>query len=133
MRRLINNAEYNLLHKYLSLYIYGSDRFVSVHPTSDSLLRLFTQGPDDELIIIEGNSTDDTWEAMRFFNIVGNKFFAQTFSFILGQKFKVTPHGTKLLSRANYEKLAGHWAYFGDFVIFGSALICLKIVEVSVR
>ena len=184
--------------------------------------RLPKMGPDDELIIIEGNSTDNTWakirevyelnkdrmnirigqqdgrgkgdavrkgfamatkdilmildadltvppedlpkfyraivsgkgeyingsrlvypmeeRAMRFFNIVGNKFFALAFSFVLGQRFKDTLCGTKVLSRDNYEKLASHRAYFGEFdpfgdfdLIFGSARMCLKIVEVPIR
>ena len=142
--------------------------------------RVPSMGPDDELIFVEGNSTDDTWEvmqrvhrenagarnivicqqdgkgkgdavrkgfslarndvlmildadmtvppedlpkfyaalasgkgefingsrlvypmekeAMRFFNIIGNKFFAVAFSFVLGQRFKDTLCGTKVLS-----------------------------------
>jgi hypothetical protein len=188
----------------------------------DIIRRLPKMGPDDELIIIEGNSTDNTWakvqevyeqnkgrmnirigqqdgrgkgdavrkgfamaskdilmildadltvppedlpkfyraivtgkgeyingsrlvypmeeRAMRFFNVVGNKFFALAFSFVLGQRFKDTLCGTKVLSRDNYEKLANHRAYFGEFdpfgdfdLIFGSARMCLKIVEVPIR
>jgi hypothetical protein len=38
-------------------------------------------------------------QAMRFFNILGNKFFALGFSFVLGQRFKDTLCGTKVLSR----------------------------------
>ena len=79
-------------------------------------------------------------KAMRFFNIVGNKFFALAFSFVLGQRFKDTLCGTKVLSRVNYEKLASHRAYFGEFdpfgafdLIFGTARMCLKIVEVPIR
>ncbi len=34
-------------------------------------------------------------EAMRFFNLIGNKFFAMAFSFVLGQRFKDTLCGTK--------------------------------------
>ena len=143
-------------------------------------------GPDDEMIFVEGNSTDDTWEriqearenmagsapfssrtagkgkgdavrkgfslaskeilmildadltvppedlpkfyralvrgkgefvnggrlvypmegqAMRFLNMVGNKFFALAFSFVLGQRVKDTLCGTKVLSREHYLKL----------------------------
>jgi hypothetical protein len=183
--------------------------------------RLPQMGPDDELIIIEGNSTDNTWQkiqevyeknknrlniqigqqeghgkgdavrkgfemaqkdilmildadltvppedlpkfykvivsgkgeyingsrlvypmdekAMRFFNIIGNKFFAIAFSFVLGQRFKDTLCGTKVITKKNYQKLAAHREYFGNFdpfgdfdLIFGSARMCLKIIEVPV-
>jgi glycosyltransferase involved in cell wall biosynthesis len=38
-------------------------------------------------------------EAMRFFNLLGNKFFALAFSYVLGQRFKDTLCGTKVISR----------------------------------
>ncbi len=183
--------------------------------------RIPKMGPDDEIIFIEGNSTDDTWatiqsaqaryaptknivigqqsgkgkgdavrkgfglatkdilmildadmtvppedlpkfyeaiksgkgefingtrlvypmekEAMRFFNILGNKFFALAFSFVLGQRFKDTLCGTKVLSRDNYQLLASNRSYFGEFdpfgdfdLIFGAARMGLKIVEVPI-
>ena len=179
-------------------------------------------GPDDELIFIEGNSTDNTWEticqlqdkyqatrtiridrqegkgkgdavrkgfslatkeilmildadltvppeelprfyealvaqkgefingsrlvypmekqAMRFFNLLGNKFFAVMFSFVLGQRFKDTLCGTKVLTRENYRKLAAHRKYFGEFdpfgdfdLIFGATRMALRIVEVPIH
>lgn len=78
-------------------------------------------------------------EAMRFFNILGNKFFALAFSFVLGQRFKDTLCGTKAITRRNYQKLArtrsffGNFDPFGDFdLIFGAARLCLKIIEVPV-
>lgn len=78
--------------------------------------------------------------AMRFWNLLGNKFFAGAFSFVLGQRFKDTLCGTKVLSRVNYEKLARNRRYFGDFdpfgdfdLIFGAARMGLKIVELPVR
>ncbi len=187
-----------------------------------TILRTPAMGPDDELIFIEGNSTDNTWEtlcrmqakyqathniqigrqegkgkgdavrkgfalaqkeilmildadltvppeelprfyealvsqkgefingsrlvypmekqAMRFFNLVGNKFFAVMFSFVLGQRFKDTLCGTKVLSRENYLRLATHRKYFGEFdpfgdfdLIFGAARMALRIVEVPVH
>lgn len=183
--------------------------------------RLPSMGPHDEIIFVEGNSTDDTWDviqrvhrqhgsernivisqqegkgkgdavrkgfalanndilmifdadmtvppedlpkfydaivsgkgefingsrlvypmqagAMRFLNLVGNKFFATAFSFVLGQRFKDTLCGTKVLTRSNYEKLASNRSYFGNFdpfgdfdLIFGAARMCLKIVEVPI-
>jgi hypothetical protein len=187
-----------------------------------AILRTPRMGPDDELIFIEGNSTDNTWEticelkakyhathniqidrqegkgkgdavrkgfalakkeilmildadltvppeelprfydalvaqkgefingsrlvypmekqAMRFFNLVGNKFFAVMFSFVLGQRFKDTLCGTKVLTRENYLKLAAHRKYFGEFdpfgdfdLIFGATRMALRIVEVPIH
>ena len=78
-------------------------------------------------------------DAMRFFNILGNKFFAVAFSFILGQKFKDTLCGTKVLSRINYIKLVATRAYFGDFdpfgdfdLLFGASRMGLKIIEIPI-
>ncbi len=187
-----------------------------------AILRTPAMGPDDELIFIEGNSTDGTWEticqmqqkyqsirtiridrqegkgkgdavrkgfalaqreilmildadltvppeelprfydalvsrkgefingsrlvypmekqAMQFLNLLGNKFFAAMFSFVLGQRFKDTLCGTKVLSRENYQRLASHRKYFGEFdpfgdfdLIFGAARMALRIVEVPVH
>jgi GT2 family glycosyltransferase len=189
----------------------------------DSLLaRCPIMGPEDEIIFVEGNSTDDTWEkiqqaagayrgphriliaqqkgrgkgdavrlgfdlatkdilmildadlttppeelptfynaiaenkgefangsrlvypmekqAMRFFNILGNKFFAAAFSFVLGQRFKDTLCGTKVLSRTHYKRIAATREFFGDFdpfgdfdLLFGAARMGLKIVEIPVH
>lgn len=185
------------------------------------LKRLPKMGPDDELILVEGNSTDNTWqkiqeiaekyklthkiliaqqdgkgkgdavrkgfkmatkdilmildadltvppedlprfynaivsgkgefingsrlvypmekEAMRFFNLIGNKFFAMAFSFVLGQRFKDTLCGTKVITRSNYLKIEKHRSYFGEFdpfgdfdLIFGASRLNLKIVEVPI-
>jgi hypothetical protein len=187
-----------------------------------AILRTPAMGPDDELIFIEGNSTDNTWEticelkrkyqathniqidrqegkgkgdavrkgfslakkeilmildadltvppeelprfyealvdqkgefingsrlvypmekqAMRFLNLLGNKFFAVMFSFVLGQRFKDTLCGTKVLTRENYLKLAAHRKYFGEFdpfgdfdLIFGATRMALRIVEVPIH
>jgi glycosyl transferase family 2 len=187
-----------------------------------AILRTPPMGPDDELIFIEGNSTDNTWDAicqlkkkyegirniqvdrqegkgkgdavrkgfalakkeilmildadltvppeelprfynalvtqkgefingsrlvypmekqaMRFFNLLANKFFAVMFSFVLGQRFKDTLCGTKALTQENYRKLASHREYFGEFdpfgdfdLIFGAARMALHIVEVPVH
>ncbi len=185
-----------------------------------AVTRLPAMGPDDELIFVEGNSTDNTWEviqqvknkyseknivitrqdgkgkgdavrkgfsfaskeilmildadltvppeslplfyeaivegkgefingsrlvypmddkAMRFANIVGNKFFAMAFSFVLGQRFKDTLCGTKVLTKENYNKIASHRSFFGEFdpfgdfdLIFGSMRLALKIREVPI-
>ena len=77
---------------------------------------------------------------MRFFNLIGNKFFAGAFSWLLGQTIKDTLCGTKVLSRQNYELIARNRGYFGEFdpfgdfdLIFGAAKLNLKIVDVPIR
>lgn len=70
---------------------------------------------------------------MRFWNLLGNKFFAVAFSFVLGQRFKDTLCGTKALTRANYLKIADNRSYFGDFdLLFGASRLGLKIVEIPI-
>ena len=79
-------------------------------------------------------------EAMRFLNLMGNKFFSLVFSWLLGQPIKDTLCGTKVLRKADYEKIAANRSYFGDFdpfgdfdLLFGAAKLNLKIVEIPVR
>ncbi len=79
-------------------------------------------------------------QAMRFFNLIGNKFFAVAFSWLLGQTIKDTLCGTKVLSRQNYELIARNRGYFGEFdpfgdfdLIFGAAKLNLKAVDVPIR
>ncbi len=78
--------------------------------------------------------------AMRFLNLLGNRFFGALLSVLIGQPIKDTLCGTKVLWRDDYERLAANRAYFGDFdpygdfdLIFGAAKLNLKIVEVPVR
>ncbi len=79
-------------------------------------------------------------QAMRFLNLLANKFFGQFFSYLLGQRLKDTLCGTKVLFRRHYEMIARNRAYFGDFdpfgdfdLLFGAAKLNLKILEVIVR
>ena len=80
-------------------------------------------------------------EAMRFINLLGNRFFAAAFSYILGQPLKDTLCGTKVLSRRNWERLDelrnaefGERDPFGDFdLLFGASRLGLKIIEVPIR
>jgi hypothetical protein len=78
--------------------------------------------------------------AMKFANMVGNKFFAIAFSFLLGQPFKDTLCGTKVIDRDAYERLARGRAYFGEFdpfgdfdLLFGAQRLGLRIRELPVR
>jgi len=77
--------------------------------------------------------------AMRFLNLLANKFFAVAFSFVLGQRLKDTLCGTKVISRDNYERLTRNRSYFGEFdpfgdfdLIFGAARMGLRIIEVPI-
>jgi ubiquinone/menaquinone biosynthesis C-methylase UbiE len=78
--------------------------------------------------------------AMRFFNLVANKFFGIAFSWLLGQTIKDSLCGTKVLSRRDYEMIAANRSYFGDFdpfgdfdLLFGAAKYNLKIIDLPVR
>jgi SAM-dependent methyltransferase len=78
--------------------------------------------------------------AMRFANLVGNKFFSLAFSWLLGQPIKDTLCGTKVLRKDAYAALAANRAYFGDFdpfgdfdLLFGAAKLGLEIVELPIR
>ncbi len=79
-------------------------------------------------------------QAMRFLNLLGNKFFSLAFSWMLGQPLKDTLCGTKVLYRKDYDRIAANRAYFGEFdpfgdydLIFGAAKQNLKIVDLPIR
>jgi SAM-dependent methyltransferase len=79
-------------------------------------------------------------QAMRFLNLLANKFFGMLFSFLLGQKVKDTLCGTKVLLKKDYEKIKFGRSYFGDFdpfgdfdLLFGAAKLNLRIVEIPIR
>ena len=79
-------------------------------------------------------------QAMRFLNVLGNKFFSLAFTYLLEQRFKDTLCGTKALFRRDYARIAAGRGYFGEFdpfgdfdLIFGAAKLDLKIVEVPIR
>jgi hypothetical protein len=79
-------------------------------------------------------------EAMRFLNMVANKVFGLTFSWLLGQQLKDTLCGTKVLFRADYERLAANRSYFGEFdpfgdfdLLFGAAKLNLRMIDLPIR
>jgi len=76
-------------------------------------------------------------QAMRFLNLLANKFFGVLFSWLLGQRFRDTLCGTKMIRKKDYEKIEANRSYFGDFdpfgdfdLIFGAIKLNLKVVEV---
>jgi glycosyltransferase involved in cell wall biosynthesis len=58
-------------------------------------------------------------KAMRFANLLGNKFFSWVFTWLLGQPIRDTLCGTKVLWKSDYERIKNNRAYFGDFDPFG--------------
>jgi len=79
-------------------------------------------------------------QAMRFLNLLANKFFGVFFSWLLGQRYKDTLCGTKVLSKSHYDQIVIDRTYFGDFdpfgdfdLIFGATKLNLKTIEVPIR
>jgi SAM-dependent methyltransferase len=79
-------------------------------------------------------------QSMRFFNMIGNKFFSLAFSWLLQQPVKDTLCGTKVLWRSDYARIAANRRYFGDFdpfgdfdLLFGAAKLSLRIAELPIR
>jgi len=78
--------------------------------------------------------------AMRFLNMIANKFFGVSFSWLLGQHVKDTLCGTKVLRKTDYERIASNRAYFGEFdpfgdfdLLFGADKLNLKIVDIPIH
>jgi SAM-dependent methyltransferase len=79
-------------------------------------------------------------EAMRFLNLLGNKFFSTALSWLLEQPVKDSLCGTKVLTRVNYERIAANRAFFGDFdpfgdfdLLFGAARLSMRILDLPIR
>lgn len=79
-------------------------------------------------------------QAMRFINLMGNKFFSLAFTWMLGQPIKDTLCGTKVVSRETYEEIAANRSWFGDFdpfgdfdLLFGAAKLNKKILDLPIR
>jgi len=79
-------------------------------------------------------------QAMPFLNMLANKSFGLAFSWLLGQPIKDTLCGTKAMFRTDYEAIARHRAYFGDFdpfgdfdLLFGAAKLNLRLVDMPIR
>jgi len=79
-------------------------------------------------------------QAMRFANLLGNKFFSLAFSWLLGQPIKDTLCGTKVVRRDAYQAIVANRSYFGDFdpfgdfdLLFGASKLGLDIVELPIR
>ena len=78
--------------------------------------------------------------AMRLLNLIANRLFSYAFSWLLNQRITDTLCGTKVIRRADYQRLSSGRSYFGDFdpfgdfdLIFGATKLGLKCVEVPIR
>ncbi len=78
--------------------------------------------------------------AMRFLNMIANKFFGLAFTWLLDQPIKDTLCGTKVLSRKHYLAIASNRAYFGEFdpfgdfdLLFGADKLNLHITDIPIR
>lgn len=78
-------------------------------------------------------------QAMRFLNLLGNKFFGSLFSWLLGQRFRDTLCGTKMIRKEKYKTIAENRDYFGEIdpfgdfdLIFGVIKQNLKVAEIPV-
>lgn len=116
------------------------DADVSVAP--EDLVRFYEAVRDGKGEFINGVRLVYPMEdrAMRFCNLLGNKFFSWAFSWMLGAPVKDTLCGTKVLWKSDYEQIAANRDYFGDFdpfgdfdLLFGAAKLNLKIVDLPVR
>jgi len=79
-------------------------------------------------------------EAMRFLNLVGNKFFSLALSWLLEQPIKDSLCGTKVLTKESWLKIKAQRSFFGDFdafgdfdLLFGAARLNMKITDLPVR
>jgi glycosyltransferase involved in cell wall biosynthesis len=79
-------------------------------------------------------------EAMRFLNVLGNKFFGAVLSWLLEQPIKDSLCGTKVLYRRDYDRIMAERHYFGDFdpfgdfdLLFGAGRLNMQIVDMPVR
>ena len=78
--------------------------------------------------------------AMRFLNLLGNRFFGRVLSCLLGQRISDTLCGTKALFASDYRKVVKirrdvcDFDPFGDFdLLLSASKLVRKIVEVPVR
>ncbi|MGZ4048221.1 MAG: glycosyltransferase, partial [Bacteroidia bacterium] len=79
-------------------------------------------------------------EAMRYMNLLGNKYFSMLFTWLLDQPFKDTLCGTKVIFNKDYKRLVTNRKFFGDFdpfgdfdLLFGAHKLNLCIIEVPIR
>ena len=78
--------------------------------------------------------------SMRFLNMLANKFFGILFTWLLGQRYRDTLCGTKVLWKSDYQRIVANRKFFGDFdpygdfdLLFGAAKLAMKTIELPIR
>lgn len=78
--------------------------------------------------------------AMKFTNMLGNKFFSVVFSYLLNQPVKDTLCGTKVLWRSDWQRMKptlGSWGVvdrWGDYeLLFAASKLHLRIIDLPVH
>jgi hypothetical protein len=73
-------------------------------------------------------------QAMRFLNLLGNKFFSLVLTFIAGQHLTDTLCGTKAIYRKDFQYIKMGTDKWGDFdLLFGASKLGHKIMEIPVH
>jgi hypothetical protein len=107
----------------------------------EDLLKFFRALRDGKGEFINGSRLVYPMEkqAMRFLNLLANKFFGALFTWLLGQRFRDTLCGTKMIRKKDYQRIEANRSYFGDSdpfgdfdLIFGAVKLNLKVAEVPV-
>jgi hypothetical protein len=107
----------------------------------EDLLKFFRAIRDGKGEFINGSRLVYPMEkqAMRFLNLLANKSFGALFTWLLGQRFRDTLCGTKMIRKKDYHLIEVNRSYFGDFdpfgdfdLIFGAVKLNLKVAEVPV-
>lgn len=120
------------------LVIYDADRTVD----AKELPRFYNLIKENPHTFINGSRLVYPMEsqAMMTLNKLGNKVFGYLFTWILGQRFKDTLCGTKVILKTDYFYIKKYYQHlfridpFGDFaLIFGSLKSNLKIIELPIR
>ena len=77
---------------------------------------------------------------MRFLNHLGNVFFAKALSFVLDTRITDSLCGTKLMSRADWQRIQAWRKDFGDFdpfgdfeLLFPASVLGMGIMDIPIR
>lgn len=72
-------------------------------------------------------------KSMPFLNMMGNRFFGNLFTILLGQRFTDTLCGFKAISKKNYLKIRNNIDYFGDFDPFGDFELIFNVIKLNLK
>jgi hypothetical protein len=72
-------------------------------------------------------------DAMQTLNKIGNRIFGWLFTWLLGQRFRDTLCGTKVLLKSDYEKIVKGRSFFGNFDPFGDFDLIFGAVKQNLK